>query len=103
MERYREIESVLLVADKSCEAGIIDASCMRGRLKSGRLLCSLRSRLLHAVEHCYLGGAMMVIFETQLVELFSRSALALLLGSWSGMKEKRSAYLFCSPGCRSGF
>ena len=67
------------------------------QVKARRLFYSLRSRLLYAFKHFYLPGAMVVMLATLLVEPFSRSALAVLRGSWSGLKETWAAYgmLWC--------
>ncbi len=62
------------------------------QIKARRLFYSLRSRLLYAFKHFSWVGAMLVMFATLLVEPFSRTALALLRGSWSGLKETWVAY-----------
>ena len=60
--------------------------------KARRLFYSLRSRLLYAFKHFSWLGAVVVLLTTLFVEPLSRSALALLRRSWSGLKETWSAY-----------
>lgn len=62
------------------------------QIKARRLFYSLRSRLLYAFKHFSWVGAMLVMLATLLVEPLSRSALALLRWSWSGLKETWVAY-----------
>lgn len=62
------------------------------QVKARRLFYSLRSRLLYSFKHFSWAGAMGVMFVTLLVEPLSRTMLALLRGSWSGVKETWSAY-----------
>ena len=62
------------------------------QVKARRLFYSLRSRLLYSFKHFSWTGAMLVMFATLLVEPLSRTMLALLRGSWSGVKETWSAY-----------
>lgn len=62
------------------------------QVKARRLFYSLRSRLLYAFKHFSWAGAMLVMFATLLIEPFSRTALALLRRSWSGLKETWAAY-----------
>lgn len=62
------------------------------QVKARRLFYSLRSRLLYAFKHFSWLGAMGVLLATLLVEPWSRSALALLRLSWSGLKETWAAY-----------
>lgn len=62
------------------------------QVKARRLFYSLRSRLLYAFKHFSWIGAVGVLLATLLVEPVSRSALALLRRSWSGLKETWAAY-----------
>lgn len=62
------------------------------QVKARRLFYSLRSRLLYSFKHFSWTGAMLVTFATLLVEPLSRTLLALLRGSWSGVKETWFAY-----------
>lgn len=62
------------------------------QVKARRLFYSLRSRLLYAFKHFSWAGAMPVMFATLLVEPISRSVLALLHRSWSGLSETWAAY-----------
>jgi GT2 family glycosyltransferase len=62
------------------------------QVKARRLFYSLRSRLLYAFKHFSWAGAMPVMFATLLVEPISRSVLALLHSSWSGLNETWAAY-----------
>lgn len=62
------------------------------QIKARRLFYSLRSRLLYAFKHFSWMGAVGVLLATLLVEPLSRSALALLRCSWSGLKETWAAY-----------
>lgn len=62
------------------------------QVKARRLFYSLRSRLLYAFKHFSWLGAVGVLLATLLVEPWSRSALALLRLSWSGLKETWAAY-----------
>lgn len=62
------------------------------QIKARRLFYSLRSRLLYVFKHFSLHGAVLVMFTTLLMEPLSRSALAVLRRSWSGLKETWTAY-----------
>jgi len=62
------------------------------RVKARRLFYSLRSRLLYTFKHFSWIGAVGVLLVTLLVEPVSRSALALLRRSWSGLRETWAAY-----------
>jgi hypothetical protein len=62
------------------------------QVKARRLFYALRSRLLYAFKHFSRAGALSVMLVTLLVEPFPRSVMALLRGSWSGLKETWSAY-----------
>ena len=62
------------------------------QVKAHRLFYSLRSRLLYAFKHFSWFGAVMVLMASLFVEPLSRSALALVRGSWSGLKETWAAY-----------
>lgn len=62
------------------------------QVKARRLFYSLRSRLLYAFKHFSWLGAVGVLLATLLIEPLSRSALALLRRSWSGLKETWAAY-----------
>jgi len=62
------------------------------QVKARRLFYSLRSRLLYAFKHFSWVGAVVVLLATLSVEPLSRSALALLRRSWSGLKETWAAY-----------
>lgn len=62
------------------------------QVKARRLFYSLRSRLLYAFKHFSWFGAVLVLLATLFVEPLSRSALALLRRSWSGLKETWAAY-----------
>ena len=62
------------------------------QVKARRLFYSLRSRLLYAFKHFSWLGAVVVLLATLFVEPLSRSALALLRRSWSGLKETWAAY-----------
>ena len=62
------------------------------QVKARRLFYSLRSRLLYAFKHFSWLGAVGVLLATILVEPWSRSALAVLRLSWSGLKETWAAY-----------
>ena len=62
------------------------------RVKARRLFYSLRSRLLYAFKHFSWIAAVGVLLVTLLVEPVSRSALALLRRSWSGLRETWAAY-----------
>ena len=62
------------------------------QVKARRLFYSLRSRLLYAFKHFTWLGAFVFLLATLLVEPLSRSALALLRGSWIGLKETWAAY-----------
>lgn len=62
------------------------------QVKARRLFYSLRSRLLYAFKHFSWLGAVGVLLATLFLEPFSRSALALLRQSWSGLKETWAAY-----------
>lgn len=62
------------------------------QVKARRLFYSLRSRLLYSFKHFSWVGAVGVLLATLLIEPLSRSALALLRRSWSGLKETWTAY-----------
>ena len=62
------------------------------QVKARRLFYSLRSRLLYAFKHFSWLGAVVVLLATLFVEPLSRSALALLRRSWSGLTETWAAY-----------
>ncbi len=62
------------------------------KVKARRLFYSLRSRLLYSFKHFSRLGAVGVLLATLLVEPLSRSVLASLRCSWSGLKETWSAY-----------
>lgn len=62
------------------------------QVKARRLFYSLRSRLQYAFKHFSWVGAVVVLLATLFVEPLSRSALALLRRSWSGLKETWAAY-----------
>jgi GT2 family glycosyltransferase len=62
------------------------------QVKARRLFYSLRSRLLYAFKHFSLGGAVLVLIATLLVEPFSRSGYGLLRGSGLAIKETLGAY-----------
>lgn len=62
------------------------------QVKARRLFYSLRSRLLYAHKHFGLIGSALVFVATLLLEPLSRTAYALLRGSWSSVKETFSGY-----------
>lgn len=62
------------------------------QIKARRLFYSLRSRLLYGFKHLSWIGAVGVLLATLLVEPVSRSVLALLRRSWSGLTETWAAY-----------
>jgi GT2 family glycosyltransferase len=62
------------------------------QIKARRLFYSLRSRLLYSFKHFSWIGAVGVLLATLFVEPLSRSALALLRRSWSGLQETWAAY-----------
>lgn len=62
------------------------------QIKARRLFYSLRSRLLYAFKHFSWIGAIAVMLATLFVEPLSRSALALIRRSWTGLRETWSAY-----------
>lgn len=62
------------------------------QVKARRLFYSLRSRLLYAFKHFSWLGAVAVLMATLFVEPLSRSALAMLRRSWSGLHETWAAY-----------
>lgn len=62
------------------------------QVKARRLFYSLRSRFLYAFKHLSWIGAIGVLMATLLVEPVSRSTLALLRRSWSGVTETWAAY-----------
>lgn len=63
------------------------------QIKAKRLFYALRSRLLYAFKHFSLPGALLVASATLFVEPFTRSVMAVLTGSWTGLGETWSAYL----------
>jgi hypothetical protein len=63
-----------------------------GQVKARRLFYLSRSCLLYATKHFSVAGAAVAMFATLLVEPLSRTMLALLRGSWSGVKETWAAY-----------
>lgn len=62
------------------------------QVKARRLFYSLRSRLLYSFKHFSRIGAFGVLVATLFLEPLSRSVLALLRRSWSGLKETWAAY-----------
>ena len=62
------------------------------QIKARRLFYSLRSRLLYAFKHFGLLGAWLVLLTTLFLEPFTRSAYALMRGSWTSIKETWSGY-----------
>ena len=62
------------------------------QVKSRRLFYSLRSRSQYAFKHFSWFGAVVVLLATLFVEPLSRSALAVVQGSWSSLKETWAAY-----------
>ena len=62
------------------------------QVKARRLFYSLRSRLLYSFKHFSWIGAFGVLVATLFLEPLSRSVLALLLRSWSGLNETWAAY-----------
>ncbi len=62
------------------------------QVKAQRLFYSLRSRLQYAFKHFSWVGAVVVLLATLLIEPISRSVLALLRRSWSGLNETWTAY-----------
>ena len=70
------------------------------QVKARRLFYSLRSRLLYAFKHFTILGAIAVLLATLFVEPLTRSVLALLRRSWSGLTETWNAYgmLWCDIG-----
>lgn len=62
------------------------------QVKARRLFYSLRSRLLYAHKHFGLIGTALVFAATLLLEPLSRTAYALLRGSWSSVKETFGGY-----------
>ena len=62
------------------------------QVKARRLFYSLRSRLLYAFKHFPRYEALSVLLASLLIEPISRSVLALLRGSWAGLKETWVAY-----------
>ena len=62
------------------------------QVKARRLFYSLRSRLVYAFKHFSLVGAVVVFISTMLLEPLSRTAYALLRGSWSSVKETFGGY-----------
>lgn len=62
------------------------------QVKARRLFYSLRSRLLYAFKHFSWIGATAVTLATLLVEPFTRSGLALIRRSWTGLREIWVAY-----------
>lgn len=57
------------------------------QVKARRLFYYLRSRILYAFKNFSVGGALLVLFATLLLEPISRSALSLSRRSWSAIKE----------------
>ena len=80
--------SVYLVDAQAFHAG----GGTSNQIKARRLFYSLRSRLLYAFKHFSPPGAVAVLLTTLMVEPWSRSALALMRRSWSGLKETWIAY-----------
>lgn len=62
------------------------------QVKARRLFYSLRSRLLYANKHFSTGETGIVLLATLLVEPFSRTAYAVLRGSWASIEETWSGY-----------
>jgi GT2 family glycosyltransferase len=62
------------------------------QVKARRLFYSLRSRLLYSFKHFPRIGGFAVLAATLFVEPLSRSVLALLRCSWSGLQEIWAAY-----------
>ena len=62
------------------------------QVKARRLFYVLRSRLLYAFKHFSFAGALAVTLATLLLEPLSRSVLAMLRLSWTGLKETWAAY-----------
>lgn len=91
--RQAEWRSMYLAEAQAFHAG----GGTSNQVKARRLFYSLRSRLLYAFKHFSWIGAVGVLLATLLVEPVSRSALALLRSSWSGLKETWAAYgmLWC--------
>ena len=63
------------------------------QIKSRRLFYSLRSRILYSSKHFSFLGALLVSSVTVFVEPFTRSSLAVVSRSLSGLQETWSAYL----------
>lgn len=80
--------SVYLVDTQAFHAG----GGTSNQIKARRLFYSLRSRLLYAFKHFSTPGAVAVLLATLMVEPWSRSALALVRPSWTGLKETWAAY-----------
>lgn len=62
------------------------------QVKAHRLFYSLRSRSLYTFKHFSKAAAIWVLLATLLLEPLSRSALTILRGSFSGLKETWAAY-----------
>lgn len=62
------------------------------QVKARRLFYSMRSRLLYAGKHFSLGGLLLVLLSTLLLEPLSRIGYATLRGSWSAVKETVGAF-----------
>lgn len=62
------------------------------QIKARRLFYSLQSRIVYAFKHFSVVGAIAVLLATLLFEPFSRSVVALLRRSWSGLLETIAAY-----------
>lgn len=62
------------------------------QVKARRLFYSLRSRLLYASKHFSVGGLVVTLFATLLLEPFSRSGLAIARCSCSSLKETWQGY-----------
>jgi GT2 family glycosyltransferase len=62
------------------------------QVKARRLFYVLQSRLLYASKHFSRGGVIAVTLATLMLEPLSRSVLAILRCSWTGLKETWTAY-----------
>lgn len=62
------------------------------QVRARRLFYSLRSRLLYVFKHFNWIGVVLVLLTTLVVELFTRSAFAIVRRSWPNLKEVWSAY-----------
>jgi GT2 family glycosyltransferase len=62
------------------------------QVKAKRLFYSLRSRILYAFKHFNLFAATAVLLATLFIEPLSRTALAIVRGSWTTLKETWTAY-----------